>query len=190
MYIGPSQCFLLFVLMTGLAGMWRGWLRETITLAITLASVLFLLNGGIEWLWRFVFYSVPQAFNELFFGTSQVYWVQPVGTNLQKPDPYGTFFLWASFIVTVGLGYIFGHRYGGKPKLLLSRVMGGILGAINGVVIVFYATKQLFWGGSVTIVSPDSGFAGLVLPGALGLGLVIVALALLATWSGKAGGEH
>jgi hypothetical protein len=68
--------------------------------------------------------------------------------------------------------------------------MGGILGAINGVVIVFYATKQLFWGGSVTIVSPDSGFAGLVLPGALGCGLAVVAVALLATWGGKAGGGH
>ena len=81
MYIGPAQSVLLFCLLTGLAGWWRGWGREIITIAITLASVLFLVNGGITWLWQFIFYSVPQAFNQLFLGTSGVQGVQPVGSN-------------------------------------------------------------------------------------------------------------
>jgi hypothetical protein len=190
MYIGPSQSVLLFCLLTGLAGWWRGWGREIITIAITLASVLFLVNGGITWLWQFIFYSVPQAFNQLFLGTSGVQGVQPVGINAPKPNPYGEFFLWLTFFLTVGLGYLIGHRYGGAPKSLVNRWNGFVLGVINGIVIMWYVTKQLVWGGSLTIVTPNNGLMTLWLLAALGFGLVSVAVTLFATWAARGGGGH
>jgi hypothetical protein len=189
MFIGPAQFMFLFILFTGLAGWWRGWLREIITLAITLGSVLFLLNGGIIWLWRFIFFSIPQAFNQLFFGTSGIS-VQPLGQNLPKPNPFGNFFLALSFILTVGLGYLIGHRYGARPTLLTSRLIGFILGAINGIVIVFYATKQLFWGNALTINTPNSWQAQNWLTSALGCGLGLVAVVMFITLFGRAGGGH
>jgi hypothetical protein len=190
MYVGPSQCVFLLVLFTGFMGLWRGWVRETITLAITLGSVLFLTNGGIIWLWQFIFYSIPNAFRELFLGSSGVNWDSSFNDyNLNKPDPYGRFWLLFTFVITVGLGYLIGHKYGTRPQLFLSRLNGAILGVINGIVIMFYATKQLAWGGSITFVTPDAWQARLGMLSALGCGLGLVAVVMFITFGVRGGGH-
>jgi hypothetical protein len=189
MYIGPSQCVFLFVLVTGFAGLWRGWVRETITLAITLGSVLFLLNGGVIWLWQFIFYSIPNAFRELFLGTSGLSWDNSLNDyNLNKPNPYGNFFLGISFVLTVGLGYLIGHKYGTRPQLFASRLIGALLGGINGLVIMFYATKQLAWGGAFTIVTPNSWQAQAGMLSGIGCGLGLVAVVMFITFGVRGGG--
>jgi hypothetical protein len=191
MYVGPAQFETLVVLFTALAGLWRGWVRETITLAITLGSVLFLLNGGIIWLWNFIFYAIPNAFRDLFMGSSGVSWDTSFNDyNLNKPNPYGEFWLGLSFVLTVGLGYIIGHRYGSRPQLLISRLTGAVLGGINGLVIVFYLTKQLAWGGSFTVVTPDSGQSAAWMASGLGCGLGLVAVVMLITFAAGRGGGH
>jgi hypothetical protein len=190
MYVGPSQCVFLLVLFTGFMGLWRGWVREVITLAITLGSVLFLTNGGIVWLWQFIFYSIPNAFRELFLGSSGVNWDSSFNDyNLNKPDPYGRFWLFFTFVITVGLGYLIGHKYGTRPQLFLSRLNGAILGVINGIVIMFYATKQLAWGGSITFVTPDAWQARLGMLSALGCGLGLVAVVMFITFGVRGGGH-
>lgn len=190
MYIGPSQCVFLVALFTGFMGLWRGWVREIITLAITLGSVLFLLNGGIIWLWRFLFYIIPNTFKELFLGSSGVNWDSSFNDyNPNKPNPYGNFFLFASLVLTVGLGYLIGHRYGTKPQLFVNRLLGAILGVINGIVIMFYVTKQLAWGGSITLVTPDSWQATAWMLSALGCGLGLVAVVMFITFGARGAGS-
>jgi hypothetical protein len=172
-------------------GFWRGWMREIITLAITLGSVLFLLNGGIIWLWQFIFYSIPQAFQDLFMGTSGANWNSSFNDyNLNKPNPYGNFWLFASFVLTVGLGYLIGHKYGTRPQLFLSRAIGFILGIINGIVIMFYATKQLAWGGSITLQTPNAWQSQMEMLSAIGCGLGLVAVVMFITFGTKGGGGH
>jgi hypothetical protein len=189
MYVGPSQSVFLLVLFTGFMGMWRGWVREIITLAITLGSVLFLLNGGIIWLWRFIFYIIPGAFKYLFQGSSGVNWDSSFNDyNPSLPDPYGHFWLLLSFILTVGLGFLIGHKYGTKPTLFVNRLVGAILGAINGIVIMFYATKQLAWGNSITVVTPDSWQSQLGMLSALGCGLGLLAVVMFITFGTRGGG--
>ncbi len=184
MYVGPSQTVFLLVLVTGFMGFWRGWVREVITLAITLGSVLFLLNGGIVWLWNFIFYVIPGAFKYLFQGSSGFNWDSSFNDyHPNLPDPYGRFWLFFSFILTVGLGFLIGHKYGAKPTLFIYRLWGAILGVINGIVIMFYVTKQIAWGGSITFVTPDSWQSQLGMLSGIGCGLGLVAVMMFAAFA-------
>lgn len=190
MYVGPSQCVFLLVLFTGFMGFWRGVHKEIITLAITLGSVLFLLNGGIIWLWRFIFYIIPNAFKYLFLDSSGVNWDSSFNDfNLNLPNPYGNFWLFTSFVLTVGLGFLIGHKYGTRPQLFLSRLNGAVLGVINGVVIMFYATKQLAWGNSITFVTPNAWQSQLGMLSGLGCGLGLVFVVMFIAFGVKGGGH-
>jgi hypothetical protein len=173
-YVGQTQCFTILLLISGLVGMWRGWMREVITLAIVLGSVLFLLNGGNDLIYRFIFVKIPQAFTDLFFAPSQVGLGDP---SMPTPNPAGTFFGLASFGGLTGLGYLVGHRHGGAPKRNMHRVVGFVPGVMNGMAMAYYATRTIFVSGPL----PDSGLTQAYLPAILGLGLVAVFIVLLAS---------
>ena len=174
MFIGQTQCFTIVLLISGLVGMWRGWMREVITLAITLGSVLFLLNGGNDLLYQFFFVKIPRAFSDLFFGPSQLGLGDP---TIPTPNPAGTFFGVASFLGLTGLGYLVGHRHGGAPTKNIHRVVGIVPGVMNGMALSYYATRTIFISGAL----PTSGLTQAYLPAILGLGLVAVVIALLAS---------
>src|SRR5262249_60859620 len=50
MTIGQTQCFMIALVIAGAIGAQRGWGREVITCAILLGTVLFLANGGLNFL--------------------------------------------------------------------------------------------------------------------------------------------
>jgi hypothetical protein len=112
-YVGQVQCFSIILVTSGCVGLWRGWMREVITLAIVLGSVLFLLNGGTYVIFQFTFVRIPQAFTDLFFGPSQLGFSNPA---IPTPNPAGAFFGVVTFGGLTGLGYLVGHRYGGRRR--------------------------------------------------------------------------
>jgi hypothetical protein len=184
MMVGPAQCFLVILLITGLVGMARGWVREIITMAIVLGTVLFLLNGGNGLLHQFIFVNIPQALHDLIFGTSQVTIGAP---TISTPNPTGDYlFQLGSFVGLTGLGYIVGHRYGTPPTANQHRLAGIVPGLINGGAISYYASQTILPSTTFNLTSPNSGLTQAYLPIILGLGVIGVVVAFLA--SGNKGG--
>src|SRR5215469_12901269 len=65
MYISSSECFFVIILTAAFVGLWRGWVREVITTAILLGVILFLMLGGTDVIYRFIFVNLLDAFRAL-----------------------------------------------------------------------------------------------------------------------------
>lgn len=188
MIIGATQCFLVVLLFTGVVGLMRGFLREVITMAIVLASVVFLLNGGDGLLHNFFFVNLPQALHDLVYGTNGVtVGVPTVSTSSTTSVDY--LFSVGSFLALLGLGYGVGHRYGGKPATNLHRLGGVLPGLVNGAAIAYYASNSIFPATTVDLTSPSGVLTQAYLPVVLGLGLVgLVAVLVVSSLSSRSGG--
>lgn len=188
MVIGPMQCFLVILVITAIIGLSRGFLREVITMAIVLASVVFLLNGGDGLLHSFFFNNLPQALHDLVYGNSGV----TVGTPaVSDPNPTGDYlFGIGSFLGLTGLGYVVGHRYGGPPASNQHRLGGILPGLVNGAAISYYASKSILPSTVFNLTSPSSALTQAYLPVILGLGLVgLVAVLVVSALSSRSGGH-
>jgi hypothetical protein len=191
MIVGPTQCFFVILLITAFIGLSRGWVREIITMAIVLATVLFLLNGGDGLLHQFIFVNVPTALHDLVFGTSPASVPAP---PVSVPDPTRDYLFGVlSFGVLTILGYVVGHRFGTPPTTNQHR-MGGVLpGLVNGAAIAYYASNTIFPSTTVNLTSPTDMLTRVYLPIILGIGLLgMVAVLLLARGSkgGSSGSKH
>jgi hypothetical protein len=184
MVVGPMQCFLVVVLITGFIGLSRGWMREIITMAIILGSVLFLLNGGDGLLHQFFFVNMPTALHDLIFGTSTV--------TVSAPDPVPNtttdyLFGLGSFAGLTGLGYLVGHRYGTAPKTNQHRLTGILPGIINGAAISYYASNTILPSTTLDLTSPSDAMTRVYLPIVLGIGLAGMILILIISRISKGG---
>lgn len=181
MVIGETQMFLIIILITGLIGMRRGWAREVITTAIVLATVVFLVSGGVTLLGR--------VLSALFGGAAAV----GTGTATGQPTcaPINTSA--ASELVFVGmtwLGYSAGTKYGNPVKNHLHRLAGLLAGIVNGSAIAYFVSHSILPGASLLLYSPTDALTSSILPIIFGGGLLVLAFMLFfASQSGKSGGK-
>jgi len=134
MTISATQCFLIVVIVFALIGLLRGWLREIVTTAIILGSIVFLSIGGSQYLSHFITQTVPGAFNYVVNNGHTT-----VGSSGSGPTFSPTVTL-AVFGVLSALGYIIGHRFGRPPTKPTHRLVGIIPGTVNGLAIASYGS--------------------------------------------------
>jgi uncharacterized membrane protein len=190
MVIGAMQCFMIILVITSVIGLTRGFLREVITMAIVLAAVVFLVNGGDGLMHQFFFVNLPQAFHDLIYGSNGVTVGEPTVTTTTNTTGEYLFSL-ASFVGLICLGYGVGHRYGGAPKTNMHRLGGILPGLVNGAAVSYYASKTIFPATQVDLTSPSSALTQAYLPVVLGLGLVaLVTVLVVSSLSSRKGGGH
>jgi hypothetical protein len=186
MVLGATQCFFVVLVITGAIGLMRGFVREIITMAIMLGTVLFLLNGGDGLIHQFFFVNLPNAFHDLIFGTSSVSVGSP---TVSSPNPTGDYlFSVATFLGLTGLGYGVGHKYGGPPASNQHRLGGVLPGLVNGAAIAYYGTKEILPSTQFAFNTPSDVLTQMYLPIVLGLGLVGLIVVLVVTALSKGGG--
>jgi hypothetical protein len=185
MILNATQCFFVVLLITGLIGLARGFMREVITMALVLGAVLFLLNGGDGLMHHFFFVNLPRAFHDLIYGSSAV----TVGTpTVSAPNPTGDYlFGLSSFLGLMGLGYAVGHKYGSPPATYQHKVGGILPGLVNGAAISYYATQSILPSTTVDLTSPNGALTQMYLPIILGVGLVGLILVLVVSSMSKGG---
>lgn len=177
MVIGSAQCFFVILLITAFIGLSRGFMREVVTMAIVLAAVLFLLNGGNGALYHFIFVNLPHAFRVLIFGDSAVNAGAP---DVSTPNPTGDhLFAVGSFLALTGLAYLVGHRYGQPPKTNQHRLGGVLPGLVNGAAIAYYASNTILPSTTINLTSPTDTLTRLYLPIIFGFGLLALVLVLV-----------
>lgn len=187
MVVGATQCFFVVLLITGLIGLMRGWVREIITMAIVLGAVVFLLNGGGGLLHQFFFVNMPDAFHDLIFGNNAVSVAGPtVSTSTNTTGDY--LFGLASFLGLMGLSYGVGHRYGTPPKTHTHRLGGVLPGLVNGAAMSYYVSQTILPSTQLDLTSPSGALTQMYLPIVLGLGLVGLILVLVVSAMSKGGG--
>ncbi len=184
MVIGQTQCFLLAIVVAAAAGARRGWGKEVITCAIILATVLFLTNGGADWLGN-LFASLTWSVNN----------PQAVASGAPDPPPACSPVAKTTIEMLVfggmsWLGYFAGKKYGTAPKHANHRIAGIIPGAFNGAVISYYVSNQLLAGKQLQIYGPTDSLTSSYLPEILGLGLVgLLVVLFFAAQASKGGGS-
>lgn len=160
MTMTQTQCFLVVMIIAAVRGYARGWHREIITTAITLASVLFLTIGGGD------------ALRSLINGVLDLF--RGIAPNLSIGQPS---VLAIDFIVLVGfvvLADIAGTRFGTTPKVVTHRLSGMLAGAVTGLAIVYYITRQLLPSTTFNLTSPSTALATSWIIGLFGVGMMIL----------------
>lgn len=160
MTLSANQCFFVLLLIAAVRGYMRGWHREIITTAITLGSVLFLTIGGGDALAQVFFVGLPDV-------------VRGVNPHLDftnaTPNPMVDAITLLAFTV---LGHIAGTHYGASPKSAQHRLSGTIAGAVTGLALVYYITRQLLPVTTIGVTSPSTALVTTWIIGLFGIGLM------------------
>ncbi len=199
------QVFAVAVILGACFGTYRGWRREVITLAIVLGTVTFLLLHGVESIINLStgasssFIPAASAHALSGGGTSNVSsaggnyppYPEQVCTN---PINLATIEISIFFVMSF-LGYRLGWAWGPRAKNSNERIVGFVLGAVNGAVMMYYLSKSVFQGKTITLFSPNGWQAGAYLPLVLaGAFIAVVILLLISTQakrsSGAGGAAH
>lgn len=171
MVISQSQCFLIALVIAAAVGARRGWGREVVTCAIILGTVLFLSNGGGNFI-----------ANLLSQGLRNSPGTTTAACNTLNPQVLSTLI----FGGMTWLGYAAGSKYGTAPKSNNHRIAGTIPGAINGASLAYYASNSILPSNSVLLNTPSSAFSNTYLPEVFGFGLLgLLAVLFIAAQSGK-----
>ena len=129
------QCFFIAILAFGVLGFYRGWRREVVSMAFSLAGVLFLYLGGGKSLAQFVFVRLPVILQVVSGGTS----------STKPPSPPSDVNVLATtiiaFVAIVALGYIIGNRAFPKAVTPADRFLGVIPAVVTGYALITYVTN-------------------------------------------------
>jgi len=132
MWLQGWQCFFIVILAFVLMGFMRGWRREIVSLAFTLAAVLIAALGGGYLVAEAIFVRLPLALQDPH--------------NLHAPAPPSalevTIITVVTLIVLIALGYLIGNRAFPRPTTLAERVWG-IVPAITAGVAVYVMLSRL-----------------------------------------------
>ena len=187
MVIGQTQTYLGLLAFTAMVGGVRGWRREVITAAVLLAALMFVSTGG----------GVLLA-NLFTHGTGSV--AQSDATTSYTPTPTASCVEDLPAVLAnltfAGLTF-FGYRMGrfvvsNAGMLTSHRIVGMVVGAVNGGIIGYYISTNILHGGTITLGTPGPIQASAYLPLVLGLGIVgVLAVAFIMGQArkGRAGGE-
>jgi hypothetical protein len=185
-----NEVLSLVLVIFGIVGMMRGWYREGVTaLFVALLAVLVwqpeIGEAIIDWINNFIRFIVAFFRAGLTFNTERLT-AQAAGTNPPlDPDSYR---LWIVItVVLVGVSYAIGEATFNGKMAPLGRLLGGIIGAANGFVLISLVKQYLtnYWaaqgrvmaqGGQVAIQMtnvPATSFVS-------GYGIVFVLVILIA----------
>jgi hypothetical protein len=175
MVVGQTQCFTLALVIAAAVGVHRGWLREIITCAILLGTVLFLNFGGLD----FLLGGVGSVANGATGGIASA---DPATCSPATKQTITT----GLFGLLTYLGYRAGSKYGSPAQHSGHRIAGIIPGALNGAAIAYYFTNALVPDGrQLTFFAPTAGTTTSLLPEVFGLGLLGLLIALMVGGASK-----
>ncbi len=160
MTMTQNQCFLVVMIIAAARGYARGWHREIITTAITLASVLFLTIGGGDALAALTASGLDLfqgIFPKITFGSPSVFAID--------------FLVLVAFVV---LADIAGTRFGATPKVVVHRLSGMLAGAVTGLAVVYYISRQLLPSTTFNLTSPSAALATSWIIGLFGVGMMVL----------------
>jgi hypothetical protein len=129
------QCFFIAIFAFGVIGFYRGWRREVVSMAFSLAAVLFLYLGGGKSLAEFVFVRLPVILRVVAGDTS---------TAKPPPAPSDVNILATTIIAFVGLvalGYIIGNKAFPRAATSADRFLGVIPAVVTGYALITYITN-------------------------------------------------
>ncbi len=169
------QCFFIIIFAFAVIGFIRGWRREIVSLAFTLAAVLIGALGGGALVAEAVFVRLPLAF-------------QDPPTSLEVIIVTAV-----TLVALIALGYLIGNRSFPKPTTPAERFWGAIPAIVAGIAI--YATvsrlTNLFNKGpafTVAVPNPSSDMIGNYLLLIFIVLIVLLIIGLVASSAKKSGG--
>src|SRR3989442_8315790 len=179
------QCFFIIIFAFAVIGFMRGWRREIVSLAFTLAAVLIAALGGGTLVAQAIFVRLPLAFQD--------------PNNLHPPGPPTDFEVIIvtalTLVAIIAMGYLIGNRSFPKPTLPAERVWGAIPAIIGGIAI--YATvsrlTSLFNKSPVftfNVPNPSSDMIGNYLLLIFIVLIVLLIIGLVASSAKKSGGAR
>lgn len=150
------QCFFIAILGFGALGFFRGWRREVVSMAFSLAGVLFLYLGGGKSLAEFLFVRVPVIWQVISGSTS---------SSKVPPEPSAVNILAVTiiaFVLIVALGYIIGNKAFPKAVTPAERFLGIIPAVITGYALISYVTNVFAKSPLITVGvnTPSQGQVG------------------------------
>jgi hypothetical protein len=178
------QCFFIAILAFGVLGFYRGWRREVVSMAFSLAGVLFLYLGGGKSLAEFVFVRLPVILQVVSGGTS---------STKPAPSPSDVNVLATTiiaFVAIVALGYIIGNRAFPKAVTPADRFLGVIPAVVTGYALITYVTNVFAKSPLITIGvnTPSQSLIGNYLLIIFVVAVVAVIAGLIAANAKKGGG--
>ena len=162
------------VLLFGLIGFWRGWLREVATLAGLLAIWLVLtsLGGTLIGLLNQQFAKAAIVVNR---SLSQLHSFSAASPALpgQLVDPrHPHVFFGVSFVVATIIVFLATSRFVPAPSSFSAQLLGFFVGLANGYLITFLGFRYL----ALTVSLPLLGWSSISIAGELGKYLTSVLL--------------
>lgn len=178
------QCFFIAILAFGVLGFIRGWRREVVSMAFSLAGVLFLYLGGGKSLAEFIFMRVPVIWQIIAGNSSSI---------KTPPEPSAVNILAVTiiaFVVIVGLGYIIGNRAFPKAVSPAERILGVIPAVITGYALIEYVTNVFAKSPLITVgvSTPSQSQVGNYLLIIFVVAVVAIIAGLIAANAKKGGG--
>jgi hypothetical protein len=153
-----SEVLTLVLIIFGIVGMMRGWYREGVTaLFVALLAILVwrpeIGESIIAWINNFLrffisFFKAGLTFNTTKL-TAEIASTEPV----LDPDSYR---LWIVItVVLIGVSYVIGEATFNGKMVPLGRLLGGIIGAANGFVLVSLVKEYLanYWSAQGRVVA-------------------------------------
>lgn len=180
------QCFFITILVFAIVGFQRGWRREIISLAFTLAAVLFLYLGGGTGLANFFFVRLPIILQDIIAPNPSASKVPPQGPS--QTDIFFATIL--AFVVVVAAGYLVGNKAFPKPSAPAERFLGVVPAIITGYALLTYlvfvfAKSPLL---TVGVNTPSQSLIGNYVLVIFLIGIVAAVIGLISASAKKGGG--
>jgi hypothetical protein len=159
-----SEVLTLVLVIFGIVGMMRGWYREGVTaLFVALLAILVwrpeIGDAIIAWVNSFLRFIVAFFKAGLTFNTAKLTASAASTSTLLDPSSYR---LWIVVTVAmIGVSYAVGEATFDGKIAPLGRLLGGIIGAANGFVIISLTKQYLtnYWAAQGRVVTQSSQVA-------------------------------
>lgn len=119
------QCFFIVIFAFAVIGLMRGWRREIVSLAFTLAAVLIVGLGGGTLVAQAIFVRLPLALQDPNN-------LHPLGPPTTLETDIVTGF---TLVAVIALGYLVGNKAFPKPTTPAERILGTIPAIIAGIAV-------------------------------------------------------
>jgi hypothetical protein len=135
--LDQSSLVLITVMLMSLVGFWRGVRAEGLTLAGILAATVIFTTESMRLKLVTIINRLPRVV-ELLVAPEDNPSAWGLGTLhlIGKPDDRLVFYA-LSYLITVGVFYWAGSVFGGLPLTRAHRLLGAIMGGINGFLLSF-----------------------------------------------------